>query len=145
MRFYHLSSNGQTLLTPAKTPFISIALNHLNESNLLHPHNHTIHSSRYPTRSSFIQPTVTNWKPLASILKVWTAEHVVEGSYPSHEPYSLPAASKQNVHFSHPTPGWSQHESMACGMPYTVQIPVLETQDLNANPVFRDRNGRGFS
>ncbi len=57
MSFYHLSSNGQTLLTPTNTPFISIALNHLEESNL-HPHNHTIHSSRYPTHSSFIQPTV---------------------------------------------------------------------------------------
>jgi len=43
-----------------------------------------------------------------------TPEFVVEGSYPSHELYSLSAAFKHNVDFVHPTPGWSQHK--LCGV-----------------------------
>jgi hypothetical protein len=39
-----------------------------------------------------------------------TPEFVVEGSYPSHEPYSLSAAFKHNVDFLHPPLGWSQHK-----------------------------------
>ena len=39
-------------------PFYPLGINHVDESNLLHPHEST-YSSRYPTRDVFVSKIVT--------------------------------------------------------------------------------------
>ena len=40
-------------------PFYSLGINHVDGLNLLHPHNESTDSSRFPTRDVFVSKTVT--------------------------------------------------------------------------------------
>jgi hypothetical protein len=70
MPFFHLSrqtpENRMTyLLAPTNTPFFPIAINHIEESSLVHlPHSHS-HRSKYPNRASFITQTLARLHNLA--------------------------------------------------------------------------------
>ena len=120
-------------------PFFSLGLNHIDESNLLHPHNIDIHDARYPTRLSFIEKSVARIQSFGFNTLGWTQEYVVQG-----DPISNGSQAFNWPECLHSTAGWSQHELKDCGMPYMVVIPVMENQDWTDHPHYREPSGRVF-
>ena len=130
MPFFRISTHGEsgfTLLDPASKPFLSIGLNHIEESSLLYPHNKAIHSARYPTRHSFLQTATSRIQAFGFNTIGWTPEYVA-------------GDTDDNLHSS----GWTDVELLHCGMPYMVALPIMDIQNWNAHPTYRDPEGRHF-
>jgi hypothetical protein len=57
-------------------PFCFLGINRIDESNLLHPHNESKYSSRYPTRDVFVCNTVTWPESFYFNTLGWTREYI---------------------------------------------------------------------
>src|SRR5437763_353695 len=126
MPFFTLKrSNDRWLLSNLNgEPSCSLGINHVDESNLLHPHNESTYSSRHPTRDVFVSKTINRLESFYFNALGWTQEYI---------PGSWDQGGTPDWHTSSVDPlrlaRWSYHELRDCGMPYIVQLPVMEIQD----------------
>lgn len=131
---------GRWLLRdPSSKLFYSVGINHVDESNLLHPYAESIHASHYPTHEAFISLARARLESYGFNTLGWTQEYFA-GSCDQGGALDRHTSSVDLLHSS----GWSQHELRHCRMPYMVQLPVMEVQDWNPNPTYRDLASQMF-
>jgi hypothetical protein len=133
--FFRISQEdgNWVFLDPSGKPFLSIGLNHADESNLKYPYNTPIWEQKYGSRTGWIQNGVVKDLQTFGFNTIgWTQDYIGgdwgEALDWSGDPIDL-------LHSAFP---WSAEELKATGMPYVVQLRVMDIEDWNGNPIFRD-------
>jgi hypothetical protein len=116
---------------PAGQPFISIGLNHIDDSDLRYPHNRDIFQKKYQNRENWIKGVLKDLKYLNFNTLGWTQQYISGDWGAALDWFGDP------IDLGHSYP-WSHSELKNSGMPYVVQIRVQEIEDWNGHPAFRD-------
>ncbi|MDR7188191.1 hypothetical protein J2Y46_001007 [Microbacterium sp. BE35] len=117
---------------PVGDPFVSLAVNHADDSDLRYPHNVEIFDRRYGSRRAWTQGVVRDLAHLNFNTIGWTVQYV-SGSWGEGDvdwfgaPFDL----------GNSTP-WPDELLASAGMPYVVQIRAQEIEDWNGHPAYRD-------
>lgn len=116
---------------PTGAPFLSVGVNHAEETNLKYPGNIDVWRERYGSRGSWITEGVTrDLKEWGFNTIGWTAECVAVGEIDVND---------WDAHFdAKHSPQWSAQDFSLAGMPYCVALPVAPIEGWNANPQFPD-------
>jgi hypothetical protein len=134
--FFRTQKNGDgrwSFVDPAGKPFLSIGLNHADESNLKYDFNTEIWERKYGSKASWIQNgVVKDLKTFGFNTIGWTQEYV-EGDW--GEALDWHGDPIDLLHSAFP---WSAEELKSANMPYVVQLRVMEFEDWNGNPIFHD-------
>ncbi|WP_432855095.1 agarase [Amycolatopsis sp. CA-161197] len=119
------------LITPGGHGFISVGLNHLEETDLQYPHNAEVYRERYGTREKWLAeaalPDLREW---GFNTLGWTQQWVT-GRAEGRVDWDVPIDLGHSL-------GWSGGEVRGAGMPYVQQLRVAPIEDWNGNPVFPD-------
>lgn len=127
------------LIDPAGRPFVTIGLNHADESNLKYPHNADIWRQKYGSRESWIRDgVVTDMRDWGFNTIGWTQEYVSGGWGEALDWFGDP------IDLGHSTTPWSAADLRGADMPYIVQLRVQEMEDWNGYPAFRDVYSEDF-
>ena len=127
------------LIDPAGRPFITIGLNHADESNLKYPHNSDVWRQKYGSRETWIRDgVVKDMKDWGFNTIGWTQEYVSGGWGEALDWFGDP------VDLGHSTTPWSAADLRGAGMPYILQLRVQEIEDWNGYPAFRDVYSEDF-
>ncbi|GAA1841541.1 agarase [Pseudonocardia alni subsp. carboxydivorans] len=119
------------LVDPDGKPFLSLALNHVDETNLKFPYNRDIWRERYGSRERWIADgAVADLRNWSFNTLGWTQEYVAGGWGEALDWFGDP------IDLKHSTP-WSATELRGAGIPYVAQVPVQEIEDWNGYPAFR--------
>ena len=129
MAFFALRDGG--LVDPAGRPFLTLAVNHADETNLKYPHNIDVWRSRYGCREKWLADGVLkDFRDWGFTTVGWTQEWV-SGQPGQMGDWSL------DLDLRHSEP-WAAGELYRSGMPYVAQMRPQEMEDWNGFPVFRD-------
>ncbi len=124
--------NGSwSFLDPNGEPFFSIALNHVDDSDLRYPHNVEVFERKYGTRERWCQQVVADLTDLRFNTLGWTQQYISGGWGEALDWFGDP------VDLGHSYP-WPDRDLLEAGMPYVVQMRVQEIEDWNGHPAFRD-------
>jgi hypothetical protein len=119
------------LVDPDGAPFLSLGLNHADETALKFPRNVDVWRERYGSRESWIRDgVVSDLRSWSFNTLGWTQEYVGGGWGEALDWFGDP------IDLKHSTP-WSAAELRTAGMPYVAQLPVQEIEDWNGYPAFR--------
>lgn len=119
------------LVDPEGKPFLSLGINHADETNLQYPHNLDVWTRKYGSREAWIRDGVVadlqawNFTTLG-----WTQEYVAGGWGEALDWFGDP------IDLYHSAP-WTAAELRGCGLPYVAQLRVQEIEDWNGHPAFR--------
>lgn len=133
-RFFGLANDegNWTLVDPRGEPFVTVGLNHADETNLKYPHNHDVWRQRYGSRHSWIdQGVVADLRQWGFNTIGWTQEYVTGDWGSALDWFGEP------IDLGHSLP-WSAADLQRTQMPYVVQIRVSEIEDWNGHPWFPD-------
>ncbi|MCW2507000.1 MAG: agarase [Modestobacter sp.] len=123
--------NGK-LVDPDGRPFLSLGVNHADETNLKYPRNVEVWRGRYGSRDSWIAdgvvPDLRDW---GFNTLGWTQEYVSGGWGEALDWFGDP------IDLYHSTP-WPAADLRRAGMPYVAQMRVQEIEDWNGHPSFRE-------
>ncbi|CAL5871480.1 uncharacterized protein PFLUO_LOCUS5731 [Penicillium psychrofluorescens] len=118
---------------PSGKPFLSIGLNHADESNLKYDFNASIWDRKYGSRASWIQNgVVKDFQKFGFNTIGWTQEYIGGDWGKALDWHGEP------IDLQHSLFPWSAEELKSTGMPYVVQLRVMEFEDWNGNPIFHD-------
>ena len=121
-----------SFVDPSGQPFISLALNHLDDTDLRYPHNREIFAERYGSKKAWIdRGVVPDLKQLEFNTIGWTQQYISGDWGKALDWFGDP------IDLGHSYP-WSNDELSNAGMPYVVQLRVQEMEDWNGHPNFRD-------
>lgn len=120
-------------IDPAGKPFLSIGLNHADESNLRYDFNLPIWECKYGSRDSWIKSVVVkDYQEFGFNTIGWTQEYV--GGIGVQLWIGMASLSTYSTAF----PLAVRDELKSAGMPYVVQLRVMEIEDQNGHPIFHD-------
>ena len=118
---------------PDGNAFISIGLNHADESNLKYPHNWDIWKRKYGSRENWIENgVVSDLKKWGFNTIGWTQEYISGDWGVALDWFGDP------IDLGHSSTPWSNSELKSAEMPYVVQIRVAEIEDWKGQPAFPD-------
>ena len=122
-----------SFVDPTGQPFVSIGLNHADESNLKYEFNQSIWHRKYGSRSAWIQDgVVKDFKAFGFNTIGWTQEFV-GGSWSSALDWH-----RDPIDLHHSQYPWTAEELQSTEMPYVVQLRVLPIEDWNGDPIYQD-------
>jgi hypothetical protein len=126
------------LVDPLGHAFISVGLNHADETNLKYPHNLEIWKRRYGSRERWIREGVVRDLRDWSFNTIgWTAEYVSGDWGVALDWFGDP------IDLGHST-GWCTGDYAIADMPYCLAIRVAEIEDWKGQPAFPDVFDRDF-
>lgn len=137
--FFSVEQRGGrwTFVDPSGNPFVSIGLNHAEESNLKYPHNIDIWQKRYGSTEAWIRNgALADFHDWGFNTMGWTSE-VVAANFTDIDWFGEPV---DMIH----SPGWTAPQLKSTDMPYVVALPVAEIQDWRGVPVFPDVFSKDF-
>lgn len=121
------------LVDPDGNAFISIGINHADESNLKYPHNMDIWRRKYGSRENWIKNGVvkdfTDW---GFNTIGWTQEYI-SGDWGVALDWFGDA-----IDLGHSNTPWPSADFAVADMPYVLQIRVAEIEDWKGQPAFPD-------
>jgi hypothetical protein len=119
--------------------FISIGLNHIDESNLKYPHNMEVWKKKYGSREKWIREgVVKDLKEWGFNTIGWTQEYISGDWGVALDWFGDP------IDLGHSTTPWSAADLKMADMPYILQLRVQEIEDWNGYPSFRDVYSHDF-
>lgn len=133
--YFRLENTGDRwwLVDPDGAAFISVGLNHADESNLKFPYNCEIWRQKYGSRDKWVREgVVRDLKDWGFNTIGWTQEYVSGDWGVALDWFGDP------IDLGHSTAPWSISDFEAADMPYAVQLRVQEMEDWNGFPAFRD-------
>lgn len=120
------------LVDPAGNGFLTIGLNHAEETNLKYDHNIDIWKKKYGSREKWIKEgLVKDLKDWGFNTIGWTGEYISGGWGEALDWFGDP------IDLGHSS-GWSAADFKTADMPYCLQIRVQEIEDWNGYPSYRD-------
>ena len=131
------SDGAWSFVDPEGKPFLSLALNHIDDTDLRYPHNVEIFERKYGSRQSWTKGVVRDLQDLNFNTIGWTSQYISGGWGEALDWFGDP------VDLGHSLP-WPDQHLLDAGMPYVVQIRVQEIEDWNGHPAFRDVFGEDF-
>lgn len=133
------AENRWGLIDPYGKPFVTIGLNHADESNLKYPHNREVWEKKYGSRERWIREgVVADLRSWGFNTLGWTQEYISGDWGVALDWFGDP------IDLGHSTMQWNAADLKAAGMPYVVQLRVQEIEDWNGYPSFRDVYSRDF-
>lgn len=121
------------LVDPDGHAFVSIGLNHADESNLKYPHNLDIWRQRYGSRDAWIKDgVVKDLKDWGFNTIGWTQEYISGDWGVALDWFGEP------IDLGHSTAPWPARDFKVADMPYVLQIRVAEIEDWKGQPAFPD-------
>lgn len=134
--FFHLKQDEHgrwSFIDPSDKPFLSIGLNHADESNLKYDYNQSIWQRKYGSRRAWIENGVVRDLHAFGFNTIgWTQEYVGGDWGKALNWHGDP------IDLQHSIFPWTAEELQGSGMPYVVQLRVMEIEDWNGHPVFHD-------
>ena len=132
------NENGAwSFIDPEGRPFISLALNHLDDSDLRYPHNVEIFERKYGSRKAWTTGVARDLQTLNFNTIGWTSQYISGGWGEALDWFGDPV----DLGHSHP---WPDELLLDAEMPYVVQIRAQEIEDWNGHPAFRNVFGEDF-
>ena len=127
------------LVDPDGSSFVTIGLNHTDESNLKYPHNWDIWKKKYGSRENWIKNgVVKDLKSWGFNTIGWTQEYISGDWGVALDWFGDP------IDLGHSTTPWSAADLKLADMPYIVQIPVAQIEDWRGQPSFPDVYSHDF-
>lgn len=121
------------MVDPDGNSFLTIGLNHADESNLKYPHNREIWKQKYGSRKNWIREgVVKDLKTWGFNTIGWTQEYISGDWGVALDWFGDP------IDLGHSTTGWSAADFRLANMPYVLQLRVQQIEDWNGYPAFRD-------
>ena len=136
-RVQQSKSGGWAFVDPFGEPFVSLALNHLDDSDLRYPHNVDVFDRKYGTRRNWVKGVVRDLEDLNFNTIGWTGQYISGDWGKALDWFGDP------IDLGHSSP-WPDELLLDAGMPYVVQIRVQEIEDWNGHPAFRDVYSEDF-
>lgn len=130
-------SGSWCFIDPDGEPFFSLALNHLDDTDLRYPHNVEVFERKYGSRQAWTKGVVRDLQGLNFNTIGWTSQYISGGWGEALDWFGDPV----DLGHSHP---WPDQHLLDAGMPYVVQIRVQEIEDWNGHPAYRDVYGEDF-
>jgi hypothetical protein len=140
-KFFTVSQNKQgawSFIDPEGKPFVSLGVNHIDDSDLRYPHNVEVWNSKYGSREKWEQGVVKDLQSLNFNTIGWTSQYISGGWGEALDWFGDP------VDLGHSTP-WPDRDLLEADLPYVVQIRVQEIEDWNGHPAYRDVYGEDFA
>jgi len=126
--------NGR-LLDPEGNPFLTLGVNHADETNLKYPRNVDVWRRKYGSRARWIRDgVVADLRSWGFNTLGWTQEYVSGGWGEALDWFGDP------IDLGHSTP-WPAADLRSAGLPYVAQLRVQEIEDWNGYPAFRPMGG----
>lgn len=126
------------LVDPEGNGFITVGVNHADETNLKYPHNSGIWKRKYGSRGRWIRDgLVKDLRDWGFNTIGWTGEHVSGDWGATLDWFGDP------IDLGH-SAGWSAADFEAANMPYCLQLRVAEIEDWNGQPSFPDVYSQRF-
>lgn len=133
------ASDRWWLVDPDGNGFLTVGLNHIDESNLKYPHNTEVWKRKYGSRENWIREgVVKDLKDWGFNTIGWTQEYISGDWGVALDWFGDP------IDLGHSSTGWSAADFATANMPYVVQLRVQEIEDWNGYPSFRDVYSRDF-
>lgn len=131
------NSGSWVFIDPSGKPFVSLGLNHLDDTDLRYPHNVEVFDRKYGTRGKWAKGVVRDLEDLNFNTIGWTGQYISGDWGKALDWFGDP------IDLGHSTP-WPDELLLDAGMPYVVQIRVQEIEDWNGHPAFRDVYSEDF-
>jgi hypothetical protein len=120
------------LVEPDGQPFLTLGVNHADETNLKYPRNIDVWRRRYGSRERWIHDgVVADLRDWGFNTLGWTQEYVSGGWGEALDWFGDP------IDLYHSAP-WPAADLRRAGLPYVAQLRVQEIEDWNGHPSFRD-------
>ncbi len=121
------------LVDPDGGAFITIGLNHADESNLKFPYNSDVWRRKYGSRDKWLRDgVVRDLKDWGFNTIGWTQEYVSGDWWVALDWFGDP------IDLGHSKEPWSATDFNTADMPYALQLRVQEMEDWNGFQAFRD-------
>ncbi|TFB91445.1 agarase [Cryobacterium sp. HLT2-28] len=140
-RFFTVAQSATgswSFIDPEGKPFVSLGVNHIDDSDLRYPHNVDVWNERYGSRQRWEQGVVADLQSLNFNTIGWTSQYISGGWGEALDWFGDP------VDLGHSYP-WPDRDLLEAGMPYVVQLRVQEIEDWNGHPAYRDVYGEDFA
>lgn len=118
------------LISPDGFGFITVGLNHLDDTDLRYPHNFDIWQRRYGSRARWIEAATTDLRRWGFNTIGWTRQWVSARHH-----HDIDWVTPLNLGHGKE---WSSDELRCTGMPYVQQLSVAEIEGWNGNPRWPD-------
>lgn len=133
------ASDRWWFVDPDGNGFLTVGLNHIDESNLKYPHNADVYKKKYGSREKWIREgVVKDLKDWGFNTIGWTQEYISGDWGVALDWFGDP------IDLGHSTHGWSAADFETANMPYVQQLRVQEIEDWNGHPSFRDVYSHDF-
>ncbi|MFM7014626.1 MAG: agarase [Actinomycetota bacterium] len=140
-RFFTVGQNERgawRFIDPEGKPFVSLGVNHIDDSDLRYPHNVEVWEKKYGSREKWEKGVIADLKDLNFNTIGWTSQYISGGWGEALDWFGDP------VDLGHSLP-WPDRDLLEADMPYIVQIRVQEIEDWNGHPAYRDVYGEDFA
>ncbi|WP_038501617.1 hypothetical protein [Rhodoluna lacicola] len=140
-RFFSVgqTKNGNwSFIDPEGKPFVSLGVNHIDDSDLRYPHNVEVWDAKYGSRQNWERAVVQDLTSLNFNTIGWTCQYISGGWGEALDWFGDP------VDLGHSYP-WPDQDLLEANMPYVVQIRVQEIEDWNGHPAYRDVYSEDFA
>lgn len=131
------ATGSWSFIDPEGKPFVSLGVNHIDDSDLRYPHNVALWDAKYGSRQAWVKGVVKDLESLNFNTIGWTSQYISGGWGEALDWFGDP------VDLGHSSP-WPDRDLLDAGMPYVVQIRVQEIEDWNGHPAYRDVFGEDF-
>lgn len=132
------ATGSWSFIDPDGKPFVSLGVNHIDDTDLRYPHNVDVWAQKYGTRQAFESGVVKDLQALSFNTIGWTCQYVSGGWGEALDWFGAP------VDLGHSQP-WPDRDLLEAGMPYVVQLRAEEIEDWNGHPAYRDVFGEDFA
>lgn len=119
------------LVDPKGNPFVTIGVNHADETNLKYDHNFDIWKTKYGSRENWIKGLSEDLKSWGFNTIGWTGDYISGDWGVALDWFGDP------INLGH-SQSWSAADYKHADMPYCLQIRVSEFEDWNGHPVYPD-------
>jgi hypothetical protein len=125
------------LVDPEGNEFVTIGLNHTDETNLKYEHNFEIWKKKYGSRKNWIKGLVKDLKDWGFNTIGWTSEYISGDWGKALDWFGDP------INLGHSMP-WTIADYKIADMPYVLQLRIAEMEDWNGYPHFPDVHSEEF-
>lgn len=131
------ASDRWWLVDPEGSAFVTIGVNHADETNLKYDHNFDIWKEKYGSREKWIKGLVKDLKDWGFNTIGWTGDYISGDWGKALDWFGDP------INLGHST-SWAAADYKIADMPYCLQIRVAEIEDWNGQPSYPDVFSREF-
>ncbi|OIK09871.1 agarase [Bacillus sp. MUM 13] len=125
------------LVDPEGSAFVTIGVNHADETNLKYDHNFEIWKEKYGSRENWIKGLVKDLKDWGFNTIGWTGDYISGDWGQALDWFGDP------INLGHSS-SWAAADYKIADMPYCLQIRVAEIEDWNGQPAYPDVYSREF-